>query len=145
MPLTVTRRKSTGAITISGTVAGQRVRRRAQSDDPKLATEEAAALEADILRTAWRGERRGSRTFAEAALSYIEAEPHSANHKARIHRLLKAMGDIPLSGANQEKAIVAGRRELRFAQSTSLPGSDWTNVKASGNGVWALAVPLGSW
>ena len=113
MPLTVTRRKSTGAITISGTVAGQRVRRRAQSDDPKLATEEAAALEADILRTAWHGERRGSRTFAEAALSYIEAEPHSANHKARIHRLLKAMGDIPLSGANQEKALELKRKLLR--------------------------------
>jgi hypothetical protein len=37
MPLTVTRRKSSGALTISGTVAGQRVRRRAQSDHPKLA------------------------------------------------------------------------------------------------------------
>jgi hypothetical protein len=50
MPLTVVRRKSTGALTISGIVAGRRVQRRAQSDDPKLAREEAAALEAEILR-----------------------------------------------------------------------------------------------
>jgi hypothetical protein len=113
MPLTVGRRKSTRALTIVGTVAGTRIRRRAQSDDPKLAAEEAAALEADILRTAWHGERRGSRSFAEAALSYVEAEPRSENHKARVHRLLKAMGDIPLSGANQEKALELKRKLLR--------------------------------
>jgi hypothetical protein len=77
MPLTVVRRKSSGALTITGTVAGRRIRRRAQSDDPKLAEEEAAALEAELLRTAWHGERRGSRTFAEAALSYLE------RHRAR--------------------------------------------------------------
>ena len=55
MPLTVVRRKSTGALTITGTVAGTRVRRRAESNDPKLAAEEAAALEADLLRTACTG------------------------------------------------------------------------------------------
>lgn len=113
MPLTVTRRKSSGALTISGTVAGQRVRRRAQSDDPKLAAEEAAALETEILRTEWHGERRGARSFAEAALSYIESEPRSENHKARIHRLLKAMGNIPLAAANQEKALELKRKMLR--------------------------------
>lgn len=113
MPLTVTRRKSSGALTISGTVAGQRVRRRAQSDDPKLAAEEAAALETEILRTEWHGERRGARSFAEAALSYIESEPRSENHKARIHRLLEAVGDIPLAAANQEKALELKRKMLR--------------------------------
>ena|SRR5271165_2467265 len=66
MALTITRRKSTGALTISGTVAGQRIQRRAQSNDLALAREEAAALEAEILRTAWHGERRGSVTFDEA-------------------------------------------------------------------------------
>src|SRR5262249_35432556 len=113
MPLTVVRRKSTGALTITGTVAGRRIRRRAQSDDPKLAGEQAAALEAELLRTPWHGERRSSRTFAAAALSYIEAAPRSLNHKARIHRLLKAMGDIPLSSADQQKAIELRRKMLR--------------------------------
>src|SRR5215470_10745261 len=104
MPLTVTHRKSTGALTISGTVAGQRIRRRAQSNDPKLAAEEAAALETEILRTEWHGKRRSVRSFAEAALSYLESEPRTENHKARIKRLLLAMGDIPLAAADQTKA-----------------------------------------
>jgi integrase len=109
MPLTVVLRKSTGALTITGTVAGTRVRRRAQSDDPKLAAEEATALEADILRTAWHGERRGSRAFAEAALSYIEAEPRAENTKARVRRLLEALGTVTLAEVDQDTAIKLGR------------------------------------
>src|SRR5215831_1195103 len=93
MPLTVVRRKSTGALTITATVAGTRVRRRAQSDDPKLAAEEAATIETDLLRTAWHGERRGSRTFAEAALSYIEASPRSEHTKDYVRRILLALGE----------------------------------------------------
>jgi integrase len=112
MPLTVGRRKSTGALTIVGTVAGTRIRRRAQSDDPKLAAEEAAALEADILRTAWHGERRGSRPFAEAALSYLEAEPRTENTKARVRRLLPALGTVTLAEVDQGTAIRL-RRVLR--------------------------------
>ena len=109
MPLTVVRRKSTGALTITGTVAGTRVRRRAQSDDPKLAAEEAATIETDLLRTAWHGERHGSRTFAEAALSSIEAEPRSANTKARVRRLLVALGTVTLAEVDQDTAIKLGR------------------------------------
>jgi hypothetical protein len=46
------------------------------------------------------------------ALSYVEAGPRSANHKARIHRLLKAMGDTPLSHANPERALELKRKLL---------------------------------
>src|SRR5215472_17089883 len=102
MPLTVVRRKSTGALTITGTVAGTRVRRRAQSDAPKLAAEEAATIETDLLRTAWHGERRCSRTFAEAAPSYIEAEPRSENTKARVRRLLVVLGTVTLAEVDQD-------------------------------------------
>ena len=101
MPLTVVRRKSTGALTITGTVAGTRVRRRAQSDDPKLAAEEAATIETDLLRTAWHGERRGSRTFAEAVTSYLEAAPRSESTKARVRRLLLALGTTTLGEIDQ--------------------------------------------
>jgi len=101
MPLKVTRRASTGALTISGTVAGTRVRRRAQSDDPKLAAEEAAALETELLRTAWPGERRGSRTFAEAVTSYLEATPRTESTKARVRRLLLALGTVTLGEIDQ--------------------------------------------
>ena len=114
MPLNVIRRKDRDeALTITGTVAGQRIRRRAQSNSLALAREEAAAIEAEILRTAWHGERRGARSFAAAVNSYLETAPRSANHKARLHRLLKATGDIPLSEANQAKAIELKRIMLR--------------------------------
>src|SRR5215472_2449000 len=113
MPLTVTRRASTGALTISGTVAGQRIRRRAQSDSPKLAEEEAAALEAEILRSAWHGERRGSRTFAEAVTSYLEAAPRSETTKALCRRLLLALGTARLSDIDQGTVARLKARVLR--------------------------------
>jgi len=113
MPLSVVRRKSTGAITITGTVAGTRVRRRAQSDDPKLAAEEAAALEADLLRTAWHGERRGSRTFAEAVTSYLEAAPRSETTKGLCRRLLLALRTAKLSDIDQGTIALLKNRVLR--------------------------------
>jgi len=118
MPLTVGRRKSTGALTIVGTVAGTRIRRRAQSDDPKLAAEEAAALEADILRTAWHGERRGSRSFAEAALSYIEAAPRSEHTRAYVRRLALG-GEARLGQVDQDAAIRLRRILLKPDSKTS--------------------------
>ena len=58
MPLNVVRRKQTQALTISGVVTRRdgtklRVQRRAQSDDPDLAAEEARAIEAELLRRDW--------------------------------------------------------------------------------------------
>lgn len=105
MPLTIARRKSTAALTITGIVAGQRIRRRAASDDIGLAREEAAALEAEILRTKWHGARRGARTFAQAALSYIEAEPRSPHTLDWVKRLLLALGpETKLSQIDQAAA-----------------------------------------
>jgi integrase len=105
MPLRIVRRKSTGALTIVGTVSGQRIRRRASSDDLTLAREEAAALEAEILRTAWHGERRGVRTFDEALVSYLEAQPRSENTKARLRRLRVALGTARLGEVDQDTAV----------------------------------------
>src|SRR5215471_16333463 len=106
MPLRIVRRKSTGALTITGTVGGQRVQRRAASDDPKLALEEAAILEAKLLRQEWHGERKGQRSFAEAALSYLEAAPRSESTKARVRRLVVAIGkDAKLREVDQDTAI----------------------------------------
>ena len=105
MPLTVTRRKSTGALTISGTIAGRRIQRRASSNNLTLAREEAVALEAEILRSAWHGERRGSRTFDDALVSYLEAQPRHGNTKRRLRRLRAALGPIRLSAINQDAII----------------------------------------
>jgi integrase len=132
MPLTVTRRKSTGALTISGSVAGQRLRRRAQSDNPKLAAEEAAALEAEILRTAWHGERRGSRSFGQAVLSYIEAAPRSENTKALLNRILVALGDVPLSTVDQD---AVSRLKGKMLRPGTKDATVWRNIVTPVNAV----------
>ena len=127
MPLSVVRRKSTGALTIAGTVAGRRV----QSNDPKLAAEEAAALEADLLRTAWHGERRGSRTFAEAALSYLEAAPRSG----RIERVPTRSGALRKMERTRRCASrrPAGSRLILLEKLRSATGFFQTSTS------WALA------
>jgi integrase len=114
MPLTVIRRNDRAdVLTIVGTVAGQRIRRRAQSNDPKLAAEEAAALETEILRTEWHGERRGTRSFAEAALSYLEAVPRSEHTRDYVRRILVALGDVRLGQVDQDAASRLRRTLLK--------------------------------
>lgn len=119
MPLRVIRRKSTSALTIVGTVAGTRIRRRAQSDNPRLAAEEAAAIEANYLRTAWHGERRGSRTFAEAVTSYLDAQPRTESTKARARRLLLALGTATLGEIDQGTVARLKKTVLRPGASPS--------------------------
>jgi integrase len=122
MPLRVIKRKSTGALTISGTVAGQRIQRRAQSDKLALAREEAAAIEAEILRTEWHGERRGARSFDEALVSYLEAQPRSDSEKRRLSRIRDAMGgDTPLSRAAQQET--ANRVREKILRPDAKPGT----------------------
>lgn len=107
MPLKVSRRKDTGALTIDGTIeypdgTRVRVRRRAQSDSLALAREEAATIEAQLLRDAWHGERRGVRSFAEAVLSYLGSKPTSQTRKLTMGRLVRAIGRQPLSAIDQD-------------------------------------------
>jgi integrase len=119
MPLRIIRRKSTGALTISGTVAGQRIQRRAQSNDSKLAAEEAAVLEAQLLRTDWHGERRGARSFAAAVIAYFEAEPRTDATKKRYNRVLLALGDVKLSEIDQDAITALRHRMMRPGHSPS--------------------------
>ena len=100
--LRVVRRADTGSLTIEGTVAGERIRRRAQSDNARLAKEEAAALEAELLRTKWYGPRRGARPFAEAVKLYLEAKERSPGTGRRLHLILEAMGDVKLGQIDQQ-------------------------------------------
>jgi len=85
MPLRVVIRKDTGALTISGRLkltSGEtiRVRERAQSNDRRVAEEEAKSLELKILRDDWLGKR-----------------PRSNDTPKRLHRLLNAIGDVNLA------------------------------------------------
>jgi integrase len=129
MPLKIIRRKDRdGALTIIGTVAGQRVRRRAQSDSLTLAREEASAIETEILRTEWHGERRGTRSLAEAIVSYLEAEPRSERTKERLRRILGAIGNTTLSAIDQDAAtrlreimLRAGAGPAAYAREVIVP------------------------
>jgi integrase len=116
--LKVVRRRDTGALTISGTVrlpdgSRARVRRRAGSDRIELAREEAAAIEAEILRTAWHGQRRSARRFAEAVTSYLQARQRTEGTRALLHRILIAIGDVGLGEVDQAALDRARIRMLR--------------------------------
>jgi integrase len=119
MPLHIVKRADRkNALTIIGTIrlgSGQRIRIRqsAQSNDPKLAAEEAAILETQLLRSDWHGERRGHRSFAEAVNAYLEAEPRSNAEKKRLHRILRALGDVQLGGIDQDTVTRLRRSMLR--------------------------------
>lgn len=107
MPLKVIIRKDTGALTIDGWItfsdgSRERIRQRAQSDDRKLAEEEAASLEARKLRDAWHGERRGARPFSQAVESYLRADNRRAATIKRLIRIMRALGDPNLAAVNQE-------------------------------------------
>jgi integrase len=100
--------------TIAGVVGGVRIRRRAQSNDAKLAREEARNLEAELLRNAWHGERRGVRTFAQGVLAYFDAEPRTEATKARYNRVLQALGpNVKLAEINQDTVTDLKKRLLR--------------------------------
>jgi len=111
--LRIERRPDTGALTIVGSVAGERIRKRAQSDILRLAQEEAAALETELLRTQWHGPRRGTRPFAEAVKLYVETAPRSQSTLDRLRRLVEAIGETKLKDIRQETVNRAARLVLR--------------------------------
>jgi integrase len=102
MPLRVVRRKDRGgALTIVGTVDGESIRRRASSNSAATAREEAALIETEIIRRHHLGERRAAHAFAEAVNSYVAADRRTPSTLARLHRILRALGDMPLSKVDQ--------------------------------------------
>lgn len=106
MPLKVTRRKDTGTLYITGRLqlpdgTRLRVRTRASSDRLALAREEAAAIEAGILRDAYHGKRRRARSFAEAVESYLKAQARAAGDKRRLGRIMLALGDVRIDEVDQ--------------------------------------------
>jgi integrase len=119
MPLKIVKRPNRhNALTISGTVhlpdgRSIRVQRRAASDNMKLAQEEAAAIEADLLRTAWHGERRGTRSFASAVTAYMEDQQRTEGTARRLHRILSVIGDTSLAAISPDTVIELRQKLLR--------------------------------
>ena len=97
MPLRIVRRKSTAALTISGSVGGIRVQRRAASDDPKLAAEEAATLEVEILRGADR-------------VDDSESSPHRPLGIVLMRLRVTEIDQHPIAHVLGDKATDAGHR-----------------------------------
>jgi integrase len=113
MPLRVIKRKDRGnALTIVGTVNGEVVRRRAASNVPATAREEAALIETEIIRRQHLGERPNVHTFAEAVKSYVGADRRSVSTLAGLHRILRALGDVPLRGVDQDAVERVSRAVL---------------------------------
>jgi integrase len=103
----------TGTVTPAGASQGVRIRRRAGSDDPGLAAEEATALAAQILRDHHHGERRGTRGWAEAVASYRAFEQRSPGTIALLIRLTRHFRDTPLRQIDQDAIDRACRATLR--------------------------------
>jgi len=103
MALKVVRCKSTGAWTISGTINGVRVQKRAQSNNKRRAEEEAAALETAMLREDWHGPRPAAKTIGQAMVSYAEAVDRSPRTYSRLIRIGREVGEnTPLAAIDQD-------------------------------------------
>jgi len=119
MPLVVTLRPDTGTLWITGTVkpsgalTGRRVRQRAGSDDPATAREEAAAIEARILRDFHHGEKPSTHTFLEACQSYLKHQERSVGTKDVVRRLALHWRSEPLGNITQDAVDAARTKILR--------------------------------
>jgi integrase len=101
--LYVTIRPDTGALQITGYIKGYgRVRQNASTADPRLADEEAKALQLQLLRGQWHGERRGVRPLSDAVTSYLKADERNERTKSFLMRIARALGDPPLASINQQ-------------------------------------------
>ncbi|HFD16889.1 MAG TPA: site-specific integrase [Rhodospirillales bacterium] len=87
MALRLWRRKRGGPWYIRGTVRGIRVYETTGTTDRALAREILAARERQLIERSLYGDR-AVRTFADAALSYLEAAPRSPATQAYVRRLL---------------------------------------------------------
>lgn len=119
MPLVVALRPDTGTLWITGTVkpagatTGRRVRQRAGSDSPAAAREEAAALEARILRDFHHGAKPSVHTFLEACDSYLKHQERRASTKDVVRRLALHWRAASLGAITQEAVDAARSKVLR--------------------------------
>lgn len=125
MPLIVDIRPDTGTLWITGTVrpagaaTGRRIRQRAGSDDPAAAREEAAAIEARILRDFHHGEKPATHSFLEACSSYLKHQERSQGTKDVVRRLALHWQRASLGAITQEAVDAARAKILRPGASDS--------------------------
>jgi integrase len=119
VPLRIVRRKNRkNALTISGTLrladgSSVRIERRASTNNMRLAQEQGATLEAELLRSDWHGPREPDRGFAHAVVSYAEAEPRGEGTKRRLRRILEILGTAMLDYIDQDTVTMLTEKLLR--------------------------------
>ena len=106
MSLRLVRRPKSPHWIIRGTVRRVRVEESSGTSDKRIAEEIRAKREAQILAESVYG-RRATATFAEAALSYLEA----GGNKRFLEPVIKHFGTIPLAKIDQD-VIDHGARKL---------------------------------
>jgi integrase len=93
-----------GTYQIYGSAGGQLIRQTAQSHSLKLAKEEAALLEARLIKEELTGAKgRRDRLFAEIAEAYIENQKRHPAQITRILAIVRALGDKRVSAIDQEE------------------------------------------
>jgi hypothetical protein len=106
MSLRLVRRKKSPNWVIRGTVRGIRVEESTGISDRRIAEEIRAKRESEILEQTIYG-RRATATFAEAALSYLEA----GGNRRFLELIIKHFGVTPLAKIDQD-AIDRGARKV---------------------------------
>lgn len=114
MPLTLKRRHGSPNWYLRGTVRGISVDESTSTGDRKAAEEVRAVREAELLKRSVHGDS-ATRTFAEAALSYMEA----GGEGVHLAPILKVIGTKPLAAIGQaEIDALAKRLKPKGAPST---------------------------
>lgn len=111
MPLALVRRPRWSHWIIRGSIRGVRVEESSGVGDRKIAEEIRAKREAELIEQAVYG-RRATATFAESALSYLEA----GGAKRFLEPVIKHFGVTPLAKIDQD-AIDRGARKVYPAAS----------------------------
>jgi integrase len=123
--LRVVTRKGTATYYLRGTVRGIRVYESAGTTDEALAHEARAAREAQLFRGSVHGFATARVSWAEAALSYLQAEPRAPSTLIFVQRLTRHFGTKACRDIDQV-AIDAACRAL--CRPTAKPATKLRNV-----------------
>lgn len=101
MSLKITRRRGSSMLYLHGTVLGQKVRESTGTGDRHVADQIRIKRESELTRQSIHG-KTATRTFADAAGSYLTAEPRTAPTALAVRKLLLHFRDTPLARIGQD-------------------------------------------
>ncbi|MGH6978209.1 MAG: tyrosine-type recombinase/integrase [Brevundimonas sp.] len=125
MPLQLKRRHGSPSWYLRGSVRGLIVDESTGTSDRKAAEEILALRHAELLKRSVHGDS-ATRTFAEAALSYME----TGGEKAHLAPLLKAIGKKPLGSIGQAEIDAVAKKLKPTAAPSTLNRHIYTPVAA---------------